>query len=550
MRILGLDIGHTSVKAVELESTFGRVSIHDRYERVISEGQSPHQVTSQLLSAIPRTPDKIVVALKTSRVTHRVKHFPNRNKRAIHANISFDLEDDLPFPADTYTYDYTILNSGKFESDVIAAATLKSTLQDQIDVLQKYGIDPDFVVPESVGYRALLKRIGQSEAFPDPLMIAHVGYERTVFFIQNKLLPVVVREVPFGGKDIHLALANKYSITIEEAEKTKLESGFVLPFSQLSTVSESQREFSETIYQCMAPFLKELRQADLSCKTATGLRVQQIWLTGGTSLLPGFPAVIAEEARCPTVLTRPLTLLDPNGQTYSEAEDSKYGLAAGIALAVTSSERAELLNFRRGEFAKKSQSSKFQIAPFKPWIKAYLYAAVIVWILSLGQNYYLETQVAESRTKLERAVKGFFVGISSGSLKNYLANTNSLAKNMDAELKKERSFVQLLTPNPYSPFDFLREISAAIPKETVNDLVSYQVQPPNDSSLGSVTGPEVNVHLEFLVSEKKHLENLNQILKTKLGQFKTQSTPEEKRTRIRIDGTLLSRSKESNNESQ
>ena len=54
MRILGLDIGSAQVKAVEIDTAFGRYELRDYHEVAIPVGQDPWLVVQTFFSGLSR----------------------------------------------------------------------------------------------------------------------------------------------------------------------------------------------------------------------------------------------------------------------------------------------------------------------------------------------------------------------------------------------------------------------------------------------------------------------------------------------------------------
>src|SRR4051812_9579930 len=113
MRILGIDPGVTSIKAVELDSSFGRYEIRDYYEAPVEPGTSPLLALAGLIQGLPKAPDRIAVALPTSQVTFRNLKLPTRDRKAIQAGVGFELDDELPFGLEKAAFDYVTVGQGK-----------------------------------------------------------------------------------------------------------------------------------------------------------------------------------------------------------------------------------------------------------------------------------------------------------------------------------------------------------------------------------------------------------------------------------------------------
>lgn len=546
MRLLGLDIGSTSIKAVEVDTAFGRFEIHEYHEVAITPGTSAIDAAGQLLRSLPKEPDRILTTLRSNRVTLRNLKLPTRDKKAITASVGFELEDDLPFESDEATFDYVTLASHGQETQVHVATTLKKTVDDYLGLIVSAGVDPDILTTEASAYRALLRKITPHTTEDEvPVMILNLGHDHSTIYIQHKGAPIICREIPWGGQEINIALSKRYNLSIDAAEKTKLDNGFVLPLSQVGDVSEEQREFSNCVYESLQQLVRDIKQADLSCKNLTGTRVGMIYLSGGTSLLPGLPAVIAEDVKTQTQPLRALSSMGGSGVTYSELTDAKFALASASALAYVSSERPFLINFRKGAFAKSGRSHDIDLSLAKKPLQTLGVAAVVILILLGVESYFYDQRLEEANTQLEKTVKNFFGGISSSALRTYLANTSSLKRNIDNELNKERELVRLLSPNPNSPYEVLREFSTLIPRDLVTDLMKYNVGSSTAAPFGSPEAMDSKVELEFWVANPQMAERLNTIISAKVKDVKKSELTEvtgkdgTKRWKVTYTGKLM-----------
>lgn len=545
MRLLGLDIGSTSIKAVEIDTAFGRFEVHEYHEVAVAPGSSAVDAAGALIRGLPKEPDRVLATLRSNRVTYRLLKLPTRDKKAIQASVGFELEDDLPFETEDSTFDYTILATLGQESQVHVAATLKKTIDDYLGLIVSAGVDPDTLTTEATAYRALLRKItphtGQEEA---PVMLVNIGHDHTTLYVQHQGNPLICREVPWGGQAINIALSKRYNLSIDAAEKTKIDNGFVLPVSQLSQVSDDQREFSSCVYDALQELFRDIKQVDLSCKNLTGSRVGLIYLTGGTSLLPGLPATLSEDLKVTVQPLRALSSMGGSGVTYSEETDAKFALASATALAYVSSERPFLLNFRKGEFAKVGKAHEIDLSLAKKPLKTLGIASAIILVLLGVESTMYDQRLKEANSQLEKSVKSFFGGLSSSALRSYLANTKSLQRNIDGELNKERELVKLLSPNLSSPYETLRDLSQSVPRDITTDLMRYSVGSSTSVPFGSPEAAESNVELEFWVANPQIAERLTNIVQGKLQSFQKSELSEvtgkdgTKRWKITYTGKL------------
>jgi general secretion pathway protein L len=529
LRILGIDLGSHSIKAVELDSAFGRYEIHDYHEIARTAGQPTTEALAQLVSSLSKKPDRVVVALRSGQVTFRNLTLPTRDKKAISSGVGFELEDELPFSLDDAIYDYSVLNQSKQATYVHVAATLKKHLAAFLTQLDLANVDADIVTTEAWAYRAFMNRTqgltaaaAASPADPaggaattHPVLLVHVGHERTTLYLHFRNAPVLAREIAWGGRDLTMAICQRYQIPFDQAEATKLDNGFVVPAAQRVDATAEQLEFSDTLFQPLQELLAAIRQAELSCKNVTHVQISQVYFSGGTAQLPGLIKVLEENLGVPVRPIQALSSIATSGVTYNEQTDAAFLLAASLALSVVGTDRASNINLRKGDFAKVGQTREINYASLKKPLLA-VTAIAVCFIASLGvQSRTYKAKIEDVDAQLKRNLTGFFGPLSTSAVSTYMSNTTTLKSTINKDLTKQRELGKLVGPNPHSPLDFLREISQGVPRDVVVDMTQYQVgaapagtyQPAGDTSAS----------LTFVVSNPAMAERLATALTPKIG---------------------------------
>jgi general secretion pathway protein L len=527
MRILGIDLGSQTIKAVEVDSAFGRYEIHDYHELNRQPGQPPGEALAQLVAGLAKKPDKIAVALRTSQVTFRNLNLPTRDKKAIMAGVGFELEDELPFSLEDAAYDYSMLSQSKQGSYLHVAATLKKHMGAFLAPWVSANVDPDLVTSETWAYRAFLNRVlGEAGSSPQaqPCLLVQIGHERTTLYLHWRGAPVLARELPWGGRDLTAAICRKYQIPLEQAEVAKLDHGFVVPAAQKADSTPEQLEFSETLLEPISELIAAIRQTELSCKNLTHQAIGMVYLSGGTAQLPGLAKVLEERLQTPVRGMQALSSIAPSGVTYSEQTDGTFLLAAALALCLVGADRSSTINFRKGEFAKQGQNREINFKQLQRPLMA-LGAVTACFFTSLFvQSHVYHSRLDELDTQLERSVRSFFGNISSSGLRTYMANTTTLKKSVEKELAKQKELSRLLGPNPHSPTDFLKDLSASVGRDVVVDMTQYQVGASAASSYNQ--SEDAQASLTFLVANPQVAEKLANLVGGKLSHL-TKSKMEE-----------------------
>lgn len=527
MRILGLDIGSYSVKALEVESAFGRFEIKE-YHEIRTNGRDPQAVAAQLVGELPKKPDRIVVALPASRLTLRNLTLPTRDKKAIQAGIAFELEDELPFDPDQVAFDSTVIHQTKSATTLHITATLQPALQEFIGSaggggLRGHGLDPELVTSEAWAFRAHLNRVLNAASQAQPTLLLQMGHDRTLIYAHLNGFPQFCREIAWGGRDISEAIAKRYGIAAAEAETAKVQSGFIATAEQAGSLTPDQREFSNVIRDALTPMLLELRQAVLRCKSVTHEPPAQILISGGTAMLPGLAPCLEDELKISVKPMPALSSIAASGVTYSDFVDSGFLTAAGFCLSQVGSERGLAPNLRKGAFSKRGAGPAIRIDTLRRPLLALGAIAVCMTASLVVQKIHYRNQLKDLDESLGKSVRAFFPTASSSAIKGYLSSTSSLRKSIDKELAKQREIAKLAKPAEGSPLEFLRDLSSTITKATVVDMVEYHVgSAPGASYLDN---PPQNASLTFHLKDPKTAERLASILSGKLTSM-TQSKVE------------------------
>ena len=518
MRILGIDLGSSNIKALEMDSAFGRYDIHDYHEHVLQPGENPDEELAKIIARLPKAPDKVVVALSSDHATLRNLQLPTKDKKTIQSTIGFELEDELPFPSDESVFDYTLLSQGKQGTSAHVAATLKRHLVSTVMNWENKKLDPDVITTEPWAYRVLLNRLAGPTPQDYPVLLINLGHQKTTFYLHWKGSPIFVRDLLWGGRDLTIALSKKYELPMDLAEAAKLDRGYLITSQTEKEFTSDQIELSNCLEENLNLLVAEIRQIELMTKSTTLNSINQIYLTGGTSLLPGLSDWLENRIGIPTKLIHALSSITPSGVTYSDQTDARFLLAASLALCQVGNSRANCINFRKGVFAKQGKSHEINLKVLKKPLLATGIVAFCLFLSLVVQSTVYQSRLAGVDALLEKNVRSFFGNLSNSALKTYLGNTTVLRTSINKELTKQRELSKLLSPNAHSPLDFLKTLSNTIPQNVVVDLSMFQAGiSPSDSYISGSTAP--NATMTFLVTNPQTAEKLNTLLADKLSNF-------------------------------
>lgn len=310
--LIGLDIGSSSVKLVELSQSAGGGLRLERYAieplprgAVVDGNIDKIEIVAEAVKRAWRRAGckikNVSMALPASAViTKRIALPANLREEELEMQVESEANQYIPFALDEVSLDFQVLGpiaNAPDDLEVLIAASRKEKVEDRMAVAQAAGLKPVVVDVESYAMRAALERlIGQLPNGGEGLVIAvfYVGASTTSVTVIHDGEAIYEREQSFGGQQLTGDIARSYGIPIEEAELKKRSGDLPANYE-----GEVLRPFIDTA-------ATEITRALQFFFTSTPYsRVDQIMLSGGSAVLAGLPEALMERAQVPTSVVSP-----------------------------------------------------------------------------------------------------------------------------------------------------------------------------------------------------------------------------------------------------
>lgn len=390
MKSIGIDIGSSSIKVAEIDSTSTSYILQDFAELPLS----PEPGTDQRIEIVDHlrkiashygTSARYVFALPQERVAVRQVNFPFRERHKIVRSLSFELEDDIPFDQDDAIFDAKVVRVLGNTSEALAFACPKKYIDEYLKMAHEAGIDPDIITvdsaaianifeswgtppreipgPKAVQHETEMAQVsesGETVTNVEPLaggqIIIHIGHRRTIIDVFYRGTLAATRTISGGGHYIVESLRRAYSLPYVEALKGLQDKGFVLTNSE--GASQDQVEFSKIISGALKSLADELKITLLELKSTLGLNFSQAYLSGGVSRLMNISAYMTKELEIPCNLIKHLERVPKSNAELTNSLEYASLPAIGIAIEGLKRPRNPAVNLRKLEFGRQSQSFK------------------------------------------------------------------------------------------------------------------------------------------------------------------------------------------------
>jgi len=301
--IFGLDIGSSSVKALQLRDAGGTprltaLGMASLPPDAITDGsiKDAPTVIEAIRSAVSKSGIKAretAIAISGRELIIKKVQIPEVPAREVHDVVQLEAEHHIPFAIDEVFLDYHTVGQHGGVMDLILVAVKKSKVLEYASVVSEAGFEPSIV---DVDGFALGNQFELN--FPDErteaVALIDIGASTMKTNVVRAGATIFARDIPFG-RDVGV----RWEAVVPALEAVSRELSL-----------EVQRTF------------------DYFASTAESERIGRIVLAGGCSLLPGLNDYLASNWGIPVELSRPFARIgvDP---AYGEEVN-----AAGPALAV------------------------------------------------------------------------------------------------------------------------------------------------------------------------------------------------------------------------
>ncbi|WP_104083801.1 type IV pilus assembly protein PilM [Cryobacterium sp. Y11] len=345
-RVVGIDIGTTAVRAVEVRDAetdnpvllrcleqplpFGAVSRGEVLEPAVVGA-----ALKRLWSTGGFTSKEVVLGMGYHRMVVRNLTVPSMSLRRIRESLPFQVQDLLSFPTADALLDFypikEVETEGESEPQIsgLLIASTKDVVQAHIKAAKLAGLR---TLNVDIMAFARSRAIHRGVTDPGVIVQIDIGGGSSSVLISSQGVPQFVRVIPSGGNQLTKALRVRLGIdeAAAEALKTKLGlSKVVAPHDAIAAtvIREVTAELLESLRTTMSYFTNNWPE----------LPIDRIVLMGGGARLAGFSGALHVRTGFPVAQADPFAGLEL-GPDVNEAQlrDSECTFVAALGLALGS----------------------------------------------------------------------------------------------------------------------------------------------------------------------------------------------------------------------
>ncbi|MEN6581918.1 MAG: type IV pilus assembly protein PilM [Armatimonadota bacterium] len=315
---VGIDIGSSCIKAVEIEPTargweLVNAAVAPTPADAIREGvivnvaEVSQQIRSLLKEAGIRATGAIS-AISGSQVIVRQVQFPKMPEATLRKSIKYEASKHISSSMEDSAVEFEILGDvpdSPGMMNVMLVAAPREMVDTRVAAIESAGLEPLVIDVEAFAIiRALVDFSASDEYLQKTVALIDMGASHTDVNIVSKGEFALTRNIPIAGNSFTNAVKSLTGSSFDDAERAKLEMTSGSPLDELSAREGDNRSW-KVVQPLLDELIREIRrsihyyQSQFPEGSPEAL-VSQITLTGGTARMPGMSAYMSAKLSIPT----------------------------------------------------------------------------------------------------------------------------------------------------------------------------------------------------------------------------------------------------------
>lgn len=345
--LLGLDIGTTSVKIIQLTKSaegfklarWAHIPLDVKTNEPTLEDQRRSAVTSLKLYLAGQKGINKNAALSVAggSVIVRFVTFPSMPLQELAKIIEFESESYIPFAIQDVFLDFYVLGNiteeGQRKIETVLVAAKKDYVTGKVGIVTSGGLSPKVVDVDAFAIEYAFNMSNQVQQAGQAVFIAHGGASVTNLVIIENGQSRVVRDVLIGGNTFNKMLQRQFQYSYDAAESAKSK---LQLFSNSEGKSEPEDDQTKQARMVINPVLKDWigevqRLSDFYLSQKPDRQISKVLLSGGLAGFQGLDKVLSKELHLPVEIFDPFSKIS-GAEAIPVSLRPQFSVAVGLAL--------------------------------------------------------------------------------------------------------------------------------------------------------------------------------------------------------------------------
>ncbi len=338
--LVGLDIGSSSVKAVELQKKGNSLFLTNLgYENLqpdtIVDGQimelnNVSNVIASIFSQHQIKTPRVAAGVSGHSVIVKNIVLPQMSEEELQESFSWHAEEHIPFDIADVNLDYQLTGTSSDALHVLMAACKSDKIANVKQAIQLAGKQPVVIDVDAFAFQNCYEVNYQPKA-GEVVALLNIGAATMNINILNGARSVFARDASVGGSQYTSLLQKELGLTFEQAEGVKR--GHPLPED---VEPRPIKPIIETVSDILALEVRKTMDFYRATAEEGGQSIQKILVAGGGSKLPGLTDYLAKRFEIPVEIFDPFRQIEVDARKfdpdYMREIVPEMAVAVGLAL--------------------------------------------------------------------------------------------------------------------------------------------------------------------------------------------------------------------------
>lgn len=331
--LIGLDIGVSGIKAVELSSgkvprllAYNRIPLPQGIVTSAGELKDPDKLAEGLkrLFAAGFSSKKVAVGAFGNAIITKKVSVPRMSEEELNEQFYWEAEQYIPYSLEEVNLDFAIVGDsaeGSANMDVLMVAAKKDYVNAMKAALEKAGLSVEVVDSQAFALGNVFEfSYGTSGGGMNGIIDFGAGSTKVTLVEKDKT--TFTRELRQCGVQLTQSISEALGCSFDDAERIKINDP---ENAQITTVV---RQF---IYQTVEELSRTL---DFAVSQSTGQSLQGLYVCGGGSRLPGLVDMLIEKLPVPVQMLNPIQNIAGSGKRMSGAMIRELAYLGAVAVGL------------------------------------------------------------------------------------------------------------------------------------------------------------------------------------------------------------------------
>src|SRR4051795_4210128 len=326
---LGLDIGSSSVKLVQLKEAGKRGYVLDAFgvaplppeaivDGALMNSTAIVEAIRQLVSQFKLKNREVAIGVSGHSVIIKKISMPRMTRDELEESIQWEAEQYIPFDVKDVNIDVQILtppeqDTGAGQMDVLLVAAKKDMINDYTSVVAEAGLIPVVVDVDAFAVQNAFE-VNYEAPRNETVVLVNAGAAVCNINVLANGFTTFTRDVTIGGNQFTEEIQKQLNVSYEEAEALKIGGGRA--DADAVVPQEVERVMSSVAEQVSGEIQRSL---DFYAGTAADANFSKVFLSGGTAKIPALFKTIEARVGVPVEILNPFKNIEIDNRKFDPA---------------------------------------------------------------------------------------------------------------------------------------------------------------------------------------------------------------------------------------